>query len=363
MRRGRVAALLLAGAVLCGAGCYSALAAEAGEASNPLISLDWIKNTYIPQTVAAAETRIDAGVQAGQGGTGAVSSPSTELRVKRGDVLRLDTGASLTVLAGSLSGAASGAIVDLTEGRELSSGAALSPRHRYLAVESTKAAFSVTSDTAVVRTFAAYDLQKSAETDYNALADALKAMGMFKGSDLGYGSGFELENAPTRIQGLILFLRLLGEENAALRYAGTTQTGDVAAWAVPYVRYAYDRGYTKGTGVTAAGVVYFEPDSPLKPNDYVTFLLRALGYADQTDFAWLTAVSDAQKLGVLTSGETYMLQNQAFLRAQAAYLSYFVLSATEKGTETTLLAALEAKGTIDPATARTAMSGVTVKRL
>ena len=41
-------------------------------------------------------------------------------------------------------------------------------------------------------------------------------MHLFQGSYTGYGQGFDLEAAPTRLQALIMFIRVLGEESEAL---------------------------------------------------------------------------------------------------------------------------------------------------
>lgn len=355
MKRRNAVALLLAGTLLSG---VAALAADAGSAGDPLIALNWLKNTFIPKTVTAAEERIDARTQEMYQSARSTQSGGTELRVKRGDVLRLETGSGLIALAGSLSGTSTGVIVDVTEGTQLASGGTLAVNHRYLAAEKTTAAFSVTSDTAVVRLTGSYTMSPSGETDYNALADALKSMGLFRGSDAGYGSGYDLEKAPTRIQGLIMFLRLMGEEQAALQYSSIVTFADVPDWALPYVAYAYDKGYTKGNAVDEQWRVWFGTDSPLAPNDYMTFLLRALGYSESSDFSWLTAVADAKNLGVLTAGEEALLSNGTpFLRSHVVYLSYFSLSAHLKGESTTLLDRLISSGTVS------ALASVAVDRL
>ncbi len=94
----------------------------------------------------------------------------------------------------------------------------------------------------------------------------------------------------------------------------------------------------------------------------MTFLLRALGYTEETDFQWLSAVTDAQTLGVLTEGDVTMLTEKSFLRAQVAYLSYFALSAKTAGGET-LLDRLATAGAVDAAVAKNAMSGLEGQRL
>ncbi len=220
------------------------------------------------------------------------------------------------------------------------------------------------SDTAVIQLNGPYQLTPSLETDYNALADCLKAMGLFVGSDTPYGLGYDLELAPTRIQGLVMFIRLLGEEQAALAYTDTSVTfTDVPPWAYPYAAYAYHKGYTLGRGVDAQGQVVFGSYDTMASIDYITFLLRALNYQDGTDFTWSSSITDAQTLGMLTQGEANLLTANPFLRAQVVYLSYYALSAQIAGEGGTLLDRLAASGAVTTQAALDAMSSVQVQRV
>lgn len=319
-------ALLLTGAVLCGT---AAFAGDPGSAADPLITLSWLNDTFIPDAVAQANSRADAEMDALE--QNALTS-NGDFRVKRGDTLLLDSGSTLTTLAGALSLAADAVTVDVTSGLEASG--TLTANHRYLTTGTDQTAFHVTSDTAVVQITGRYQIEPSAEIDYNALADTLNDLGLFKGTDTPYGGGYDLELAPTRIQGLVLFLRLLGEEEAALNYPGNpAYFTDVPDWALSYASYAYDMGYTKGQGITDQWQVVFGTNAPIGAGDYVTFLLRALGYQEGTDFRWETTLADAQTLGLLTAGETEMLSQKDFLRAQTVYLSYYALSAPIAGRE------------------------------
>src|SRR5699024_3690845 len=131
------------------------------------------------------------------------------------------------VLAGSVQlSFGSGAVVDVTAGTTVPSGTSLALQHRYLVAEDTSAVFTVTSKTAVVDYQGPYSLQYSGQTDYNAMATALKTMHLFQGSLTGYGDGYDLEAAPTRLQALIMFIRVLGEEQEALAWQGTTPFTD-----------------------------------------------------------------------------------------------------------------------------------------
>ena len=254
----RIAAALLAMLLL--AGCVAAVAAG-GSSSDPLLTQSYFTNTYIPETVEQADKEIQSGLGkvyddalnelkaqaelyqaranalAGEGGGYAASF--TEQRFKRGDVINLDTGSSGMLLAGSASiSYASGGVVDMTTAADVASGTAMAVRHRYLSAENTLCQVTITSDTAVLAPQGFYSVVKSSATDYNELADALKEMGLFKGGDTAYGDGLMLENAPTRIEGLIMFLRLLGEEEAALATTDACPFVDVPEWCRSYVTYA-----------------------------------------------------------------------------------------------------------------------------
>ena len=379
----RAVVLLLAAVLAAGsAGVYAA----GGSASDPLISLDYLEQTYTPEVIKQAQDKIDSGLdgiyqtalsdlkakhnayltQAGRkGGNG--SSALTDQRYKRGDVISLSTGSGVMLLAGSASAGytSSGAVIDVTLGQTLDQGTALSARHRYLVAENTTAAITVTSDTAVISTEGAFTLSPSSTTDYNALAEALMDMGLFRGSDIGYGSGYNLEAVPTRIEGLVMFLRLIGEEPAALAYTGENPFVDTPAWCERYTAYAYAKGYTKGVGTSASGQMYFGTSTVMSSGEYMTFLLRALGYSDSgasPDFSWSNAVSRSVELGVLNTAEQKQFSQSPFLRAQVVYASYFALSAPRKAGGT-MLSGLTASGALDATKVNSVMPGVSVARM
>lgn len=380
----KTAVFLLALIIL--VGCVGVYAAG-GTASDPLISLSYLTQTYLPDTVAQAGQRVDEktrttyqsvvqGLEAQHsaylllavsGEEDTASSALTDARYKKGDVISLPAGSGVLLLAGSavMSYTADGAVVDTTAGTLMEQGSTLIARHRYLVGERTTAAVTVTSDTAVLSTEGASALAASTETDYNALAAALKELGLFRGTGTGYGSGFDLEVIPTRVEGLVMFLRLIGEESAALSYTGENPFVDTPAWCERYTAYAYARGYTKGVGANKAGELYFGTSNVMSAGEYVTFLLRAMGYSDSganPDFSWSNAVSRAVAFGVLTAGEERQLSGQTFLRTQVAYVSYFCLNAPKKGGGT-LLSSLTASGVLNSSQTTSIMNNVTVSRI
>ena len=154
--------------------------------------------------------------------------------MKQNDILSGTTGLQVIVLAGEVKAEfSSGAVVDVTSGKEISSGSTLSLNHRYLVAEDTAALFTVFSKTAVADYCGTYFLSFSTSPDYNAMASALKVLTLFRGSDTGFGQGFDLERTPTRAEALVMLIRLLGEEDEALACTAKHPFRDVDPWAVP----------------------------------------------------------------------------------------------------------------------------------
>ena len=231
--------------------------AAAGGASDPLASLSYLTGTFTDAVDQRVEEKLDASDQALLNGDAAPSDGGAatwmETRLKAGDALTGSTGTGVLLLAGGMQVTFnSGAVVDVTTGTTVTSGSALTASHRYLVAEETTAVFTVTSKTAVVDYQGPYAFSYSTNTDYNAIAVALKTMHLFQGSFTGYGDGYDLEVAPTRLQALIMFIRVLGEENDALAYTGSTPFTDITSGtqSEKYVGYAYSKGYTNGYSAT-----------------------------------------------------------------------------------------------------------------
>ncbi len=365
------AAILVSGAAVCAAG-------------ETLISKSYLSDTYLPEVEKQMTQRVEEGTEetyqsalaaleqkqqnylALAGGEQSYAPALTDLRFKKGDVVTLTAGSGGMLLAGGVSlSYTGGGVIDVTAGQAVTSGSALSLRHRYVAGEGTTASLTVTSDTAVLSVEGYYSAALSNSVDYNALADALYALGLFQGSGTAYGSGYDLEVASTRIMGVVMFLRLIGEEQAALASTAVNPFVDTPAWCDRYVAYAYAKGYTNGIGTNAAGQLCFAPDRKISAEEYMTLILRALGYTDSgaaPDFTWDTAISKSVAWGVLTAGEQAMLTQSEFLRAQIVYLSYFSLNASMKSGGV-LLERTVSSGGPSRSQFEQVMAGVTVSRL
>lgn len=314
-------------------------AGAAGNAGDPLASLSYLEGTFSGAVDSRVDEKLNASDEALRSGTDAGALDQTgeisawkESRLKQADALIGTTGVSVILLAGQGQVSYdSGAVVDVTEGKEVSSGTNLQINHRYMVAEDTSASFSVTSKTAVMD-YQGGSFRYSDAVDYNAMASALKALHLFKGSTTGYGQGFDLEVVPTRLQALIMFIRVLGEEEQALAWTGTTPFTDVQknSQAEKYVGYAYSMGYTNGCSPTQ-----FKPSEAVNASQYTEFILRAMGYSSPANTDLSDTLIRARAAGVLTAGEVEMLQRDRFLRAELAYISYYALEAwLADGTQT-----------------------------
>lgn len=154
------------------------------------------------------------------------------------------------------------------------------------------------------------------EPDAQCAAESLYQLGLFNGTGT-YADGspkFELDRAPTRFEAVTMLVRLLGKEDEAKNSAWTTPFTDLEPWAAPYVGYAYANQLTNGTGSDRFG-----GKETVTAAQYLTFVLRALGYRSGEDFVWSRAWELTDRLG-LTAGR-YHAQTTRFLRGDVALIS------------------------------------------
>lgn len=351
----------------------AAIAAD-GESDDPLISLDYLQSVFSLKIDDAADEQLDkagdsayseaealwrATLATAEANVGAQRAEVfTETRGKQGDLLTGPTGLQIIVLAGDVRVQFStGAVIDVTGGSEIASGARLTTNHRYLVAEDTTATFTVSGKTAVFSYCGPYVLTPSDTVDYPAMAASLKTLGLFRGSDTGYGEGFDLEKAPTRMEALIMLIRLLGEEEEALSCTAAHPFTDVPAWANGYAAYGYRMGYTDGMSRTVFGT-----NVSATAEMYTEFLLRALHYSSTAQSDISNAPERAYFAGVLTAGEVTALRSGEFLRADVAYLSYYALETAVSGGDT-LGETLIARGSFSRADYRTSRALVSSSRI
>ena len=322
-------------------------------ATDPVVTLSYLEESYLPSILDQADELIDGRLDElwdgyvtsleARSSTGAIYAallqqagytvdPSYGMGgylATQDDLYALPLGTIVSMNSGMVSVEGNGILVDLSEGRECFPGELLTPGHAYLSVGDMAAGLRVLSsdaELALTGNFAYLGMNPPAASAapsgphtarYTRYADALYTMGLFLGSDRGY----ELERAGTRVEAIVMLIRLLGEENAALSGNYSHPFRDVPKWANPYVGYAYEMGYTAGVSSRS-----FAPDEEITSVQYLTFLLRALGYDDRRgDFLWSEADEAAQNLGLITAAERRSFSG-TFYRDHMAYTSYRALN-------------------------------------
>ncbi len=170
-------------------------------------------------------------------------------------------------------------------------------------------------------------------------ANRLKLLGLFQGvgTNPDGGTDFDLERPATRVEALVMLIRLLGKEKAAEAGGWEHPFTDVPSWADNYVGYAYENGLTKGSSATVFGL------GDASSQMFLTFVLRALGYSDAQggDFVWSAPEKLAAEVGLLKDAGISL---DKFLRADASLVSEAALSARLKDSSLLLRDKLIADG-------------------
>ena len=141
-----------------------------------------------------------------------------------------------------------------------------------------------------------------------------------------------------------MLIRLLGEESAALAADPVTPFSDLTDWVdgQRYVAYGYRMRYTNGTSNTT-----FSPTAAATMEQYLTFVLRALGYQDGVDFVWNTTSRDlAQQIGLLSAQELADIARDGFKRDHVVAISYRALDCELQNGSGTLADRLVSAGVV-----------------
>ncbi len=265
--------------------CTAAYGAASGDS---LISLTYIRNTFIPDAVSrgqgdaeedlqgtydkAREDLDSALIETGH----AVGGGFLPGEWKEGDTLSLETGAGFTLNAGSAAVAHEGHLIDVTEGRELANGERAADGHRYLVGEDTTATVAVMSGRASILLQGSftenpsriditpfYDV--SAGDWFHDSAAYAYQQGLMTGTD---ANTFSPYGSTTRAMMVSVLHRMAGKPASA---AGVQTFADVPAgeWFYESVLWGSGAGVTSGTG---DGM--FSPAGPLTREQAVTFLYR-----------------------------------------------------------------------------------------
>lgn len=180
----------------------------------------------------------------------------------------------------------------------------------------------------------------AAQAEGQEAATALYKLGLFRGTGTNADGSpkFELERELNRYEAVVMLVRLLGKEEEATQNSLHNPFRDVDAWAEPYISYAYKEELTNGVSSQM-----FAGSRNASATEFLTLVLRALGYKSGTDFQWDKAWEKTDALGI-TDGR--YKAGAAFTRGDAAIVSRNALSAKLKGSDKTLRASLEESGAI-----------------
>ena len=183
----------------------------------------------------------------------------------------------------------------------------------------------------------------AAGSEAEQAADTLHELGLFDGTgtDANGNPVYDLDRAPNRNEAVTMLVRLLGKDSEAKAVDWETPFTDVVEWAKPYVGYAYANGLTTGTSATTFG-----GETAVSATQYLTFVLRALGYESGADFQWDKAWELSDRIG-LTNGEYSAANNNVFLRGDVAVISLDALHTHAKNSAEAMLVQLIEDGAVD----------------
>ena len=350
--------------------------ASGGTSSDPVVSKSYVDKTFFDSVISKAGEDIDAFVSSfknkykesfdaeiknisvadkyvdaiasltlevlqSQGKYLSSSSANAPIALVSGDVISGSVGTVITLSEGSAV-CSSGNVIDITHGKNVTANGTVYGNSSVV-ISENGGKVEITSNHAKVLIEGTYALSEGYKVKYMDEAYALKELGLVRGA----ANGMELYRGNTRAESITMLIRLLGEEESALSVAHEHPFVDVDEWAERYVGYAYRMGYTKGVSKTR-----YDGSSMTIPIQYMTFILRALGYSEEAgDFKYETALSDAVRLGVIDEQVKAELESAPLRRDGVMHISYLAMSAKVKGTNQTLLSKLVVNGVVSSSAA------------
>lgn len=277
MKFKRTVSLLLAvSAVVC---LSSAFAAEPGSREDPLVSKSYVDETYaaevmsqpkqlLADSVAVLEYKINQ--------ISAIQGTSAHLfNVSSGGRITANSGSSFILLSGAAAVySASGTLIDITDGRTLSTGAALSTGHRYVAAENSIITVSVSLPTKIS---AQGDVNTTSTTPvsfldvgkdawfYSSVTYAVER-GIINGRDSGL---FDPDGFVTVAEAI-----KLGACMHQLYYEGGVSLVNGNPWYMSYVEYANQNGIINKT--------YTDYDAKITRDEFVNIFFSSLPSSEYT---------------------------------------------------------------------------------
>ncbi|MDR1130974.1 MAG: hypothetical protein LBL15_00955 [Oscillospiraceae bacterium] len=176
---------------------------------------------------------------------------------------------------------------------------------------------------ALILSFGAVALAAAGAQD---AAEALFTLGVLRGvgTNADGTPDFALDKSATRGEAVTEIVRLMGKETEALSGNYGIPFTDVPDWVRAYVGYGYVNEIVKGYSAEAFGT-----DDPVTAAQYLTLLLRAMGYIDGTDFNWAAAYVLSDRLGI-TAGEITASNAAAISGFTRGNMAVFTLNALAK---------------------------------
>ncbi|MGE4276871.1 MAG: S-layer homology domain-containing protein [Lawsonibacter sp.] len=314
--------------LLCAVGALVLMAcgALALSSGDSLVTLSYLKDTFLPAAVETGAEAANAKLQetydsakssldelqqsylaeATGGETGTLYSATLQARSwNEGAVVVLPTGSGVLVLAGGVTVSHSGTVIDVTAGAEVASGNRLTANHRYLVGEDTTAQMTVLSGAAQMGVQGSYEVtDQGTETTpfydicrtdwYYAPVNYVYANSLFSGMDENH---FGPDSAMNRAMLMTVLYRMAGSPTSQLQSAGVS-FADVqdSDWYAPYVKWGAAQGITAGTGANT-----FSPEQQVTRQQVVVLLysfaanylgLNLTDGADLSDYQDFAETSD-----------------------------------------------------------------------
>ncbi|EOQ35767.1 S-layer homology domain-containing protein [Butyricicoccus pullicaecorum] len=160
-----------------------------------------------------------------------------------------------------------------------------------------------------------------AGSDYSEAITMLSDLGVIQGKDDGK---YHPEDTITRAEACAMIARLMTGDPNVSQYVGAQSFVDVAkgSWKDSAIGYCYINGIVVGVGNNK-----FEPDRAITDAEFVTMVVRAMGYetADMKQNYPFSYMSNAQAMGLLDG--VNMVANTDALRGEDAQVIYNALFA------------------------------------
>ena len=158
-----------------------------------------------------------------------------------------------------------------------------------------------------------------AGSDYSEAITMLSDLGVIQGKDDGK---YHPEDTITRAEACAMIARLMTGDPNVSQYVGAQSFVDVAkgSWKDSAIGYCYINGIVVGVGNNK-----FEPDRAITDAEFVTMVVRAMGYetADMKQNYPFSYMSNAQAIGLLDGVK--MVANTDALRGEDAQVIYNAL--------------------------------------